>query len=62
MALKQKKKPKNAPLTPDEQHARFVEAAKEAEADESPDALDKAMRKISIHRLDPDLRRKRATP
>jgi hypothetical protein len=32
--------------TPEKQHARFVEAAKKAEADESPDALDKALRKI----------------
>ena len=30
-----------------EQHARFVEAAKKAEADESPDAMEKAFKKIA---------------
>lgn len=40
-----KKKAKR--MTPAEQHARFVEAAKKAKADESPDALDKAFKKIN---------------
>lgn len=34
--------------TPAKQHARFVEAAKAAEADESPDAMDKAFKKLII--------------
>jgi hypothetical protein len=34
--------------TPAKQHARFVEAAKKAEADESPDAMDKAFKKLSL--------------
>ena len=32
--------------TPAQQHARFVEAAKKAEADESPGALDRAIKRI----------------
>jgi hypothetical protein len=39
------KKPKD---TPQKQHARFIEAANKAEADEAPDALDKAFKKVSI--------------
>jgi len=37
-------------LTPAQQHARFVEAAKTAEADEAPDAMDKALKKIDARR------------
>jgi hypothetical protein len=44
--MAQKKKPKTKRMTPAEQHARFVEAAKKAEADEAPDAMDKAFKKI----------------
>jgi hypothetical protein len=33
--------------TPEKQHARFVEAAKRAEADEAPDAMDKAFKKLA---------------
>ena len=33
--------------TPEKQHARFIEAAKEAEADESPEAMDKAFKKLN---------------
>jgi hypothetical protein len=33
-----------------EQHARFIEAAKTAEADEAPDAIDKAFRRLKITR------------
>ena len=40
--------PKAKGLTPAEQHARFVEAAKAAEADESPDAMDKAFKKLAV--------------
>jgi hypothetical protein len=36
--------------TPEKQHARFVEAAKEAEADESPDAMDKAFKKLALQK------------
>jgi hypothetical protein len=32
----------------EKQHARFVEAAKKAEADESPDAMDKAFAKVGL--------------
>jgi len=40
--------PKKKPVkdTPEKQHARFVEAAKKADADESPDAMDKAFKQI----------------
>jgi hypothetical protein len=41
-----KTKQKKSRDTPEKQHARFVEAAKQAEADESPNALDKAFKKI----------------
>lgn len=43
-----KKRAKSKRLTPTEQHARFVEAAKNAEADEAPDALDKAFRRLNV--------------
>jgi hypothetical protein len=43
---KGKEKPKR--LTPAEQHSRFVEAAEKAEADEAPDALDKAFRGLNV--------------
>jgi hypothetical protein len=33
--------------TPEAQHKRFIETAKEAGADESPDAMDKAFKKIN---------------
>ena len=39
------KKPKD---TPRKQHGRFVRMAVEVEADESPDALDKAFRKLAL--------------
>jgi len=42
-----KKQPKD---TPEQQHARFVEAAKKAEADESPDAMDKAFRRLAVNK------------
>ena len=42
-----KKKAKKSLITPAQQHARFVEAAKKAEADESPDALDKAFKRLA---------------
>jgi ribosomal protein L20A (L18A) len=41
MPLK-KRTPKKGGLTPTEQAARFREAAKQAEADERPEAFDKA--------------------
>jgi hypothetical protein len=41
-----KAKTKRHKDTPEKQHARFVEAAKQAEADESPAALDKAFKKL----------------
>ena len=37
-------------LTAAEQHARFVEAATKAEADEAPDAMDKAFKKVAVRR------------
>jgi hypothetical protein len=46
MKTKRRAHTKTAKDTPEKQHARFVQAAKEAEADESPDALDKAFKKI----------------
>jgi hypothetical protein len=45
MKLSKAKKPKD---TPEKQHARFVEAARKAEADESPDALDKAFERVDL--------------
>ena len=39
---------KKAKDTPAEQHARFVEAAKKAEADEAPDAMDKALKRLKV--------------
>jgi hypothetical protein len=47
MAAKTKRKSTD---TPEKQHARFVEAAKKAEADETPNALDKAFKKIDPRR------------
>jgi len=44
MASRLKKRPKD---TPEKRHARFVAAAKEAEADESPGALDKAFKRLA---------------
>jgi hypothetical protein len=41
-------KRKSKRMTPAEQHARFVEAAKKSEADESPDAMDKAFKKLTL--------------
>lgn len=40
-----KRKPKD---TPEKQHLRFVEAAKAAEADEAPDALEKAFKRLKF--------------
>jgi hypothetical protein len=34
----------------EEQHARFVEAAKKAEADQAADALDKAFGKLTVRK------------
>lgn len=43
--MAKQKRPKD---TPEKQHERFVEAAKKAEADESPDAMDKAIRRLKV--------------
>jgi hypothetical protein len=43
-------KKKRSSDTPEQQHARFVEAAKHAEADEAPDAMDKAFKRIDPKR------------
>jgi hypothetical protein len=48
---KAKRKAKSKRMTPAEQHARFVAAAKEAEADETPDALDKAFKKLNTRAI-----------
>jgi len=47
VAAAKKRKPKE---TPEKQHARFVEAAKKAKADEAPDAMDKAFGKLTVKR------------
>lgn len=39
------RKPKPQPDNP-EQFKRFIETAREVEADESPDAIDRALRKV----------------
>lgn len=44
MAAK-KKRPRD---TPEKQHARFVEAGAKAEADEAPDAMDKAIKRVHL--------------
>jgi hypothetical protein len=44
------KKKRKSKLTPAEQHARFVETAKKAEADEAPDAMDRAFKRLKITR------------
>lgn len=44
-----KKRP-NRRMTPEEQHARFVETAKKADADEAPDAMDKAFKRLKLTR------------
>jgi hypothetical protein len=44
---------------PGGQYARFVQTAKEAEADESPDAMDKALRKIKVTTARPSAPRPR---
>jgi hypothetical protein len=41
-------KKKRSKDTPEQQHARFVEAAEKAEADEAPDAMDKAFKKLAL--------------
>jgi hypothetical protein len=41
-----KKSVKSKRITPQERHERFKAMAKEVEADESPDALDKAFKKL----------------
>jgi hypothetical protein len=41
-----------------DQYRRFVETARELEADESPDAMDRAFKKV-IHRSPPDQSKKR---
>lgn len=46
MARKKTAKPKKPPLTDAERHARFVEMAREVEADESADAFDEAFKKV----------------
>jgi hypothetical protein len=44
MAVKKRKAKR---MTPAQQHARFVEAARQAEADEAPDAMDKAFKRLN---------------
>lgn len=51
MATKKKAKP----LTPAEQSARFIEAAKKAEADERPEEFEKAFKKIASRRKLPKM-------
>jgi hypothetical protein len=48
--------------TPEAQHARFVETAKEAGADERPEAMDIAIKKLSIRRPAPNSRQKPSKP
>lgn len=50
MKVRSNKRPKDSP---EKQHARFVEAAKAAEADESPDALDKAFKRLNPSKKPP---------
>jgi hypothetical protein len=53
---------KNKRKSPTEQYARFVEAAKKAEADERPEAMNEAFNKLSIRRPVQDSQRKPAKP
>jgi hypothetical protein len=50
MAGKAKAKRK---LTDAERHARFVETAREVQADESPKAFDEAFRKVTVPKPTP---------
>lgn len=45
--VKPKKKPNAERMTPAEQSARFIEAAKKAEADERPEQFEKVLKKIA---------------
>jgi hypothetical protein len=47
MARKPKSKPKKPPLTDAERHARFVEMAREVEADDSAEAFDEAFKRVT---------------
>ena len=44
--MTQRPKTKTPKLTDADQHARFVEMARTVEADESPEALDRAFEKV----------------
>lgn len=46
-------KKKRSRDTSEKQHARFVEAAKKAEADEAPEGMDKAFKKIDLKKSVP---------
>jgi len=51
-----RKKRKSLRLTPAEQSARFIEAAKEAGANEHPRTMDEAMRRIAESKKPPQKR------
>jgi hypothetical protein len=55
---KSKSSKKRLKDTPQQQHARFVEAANKAEADESPDAMDKAFLRLDVTKLTSKTRHK----
>ena len=44
--MAKKKRVKKVPLTDNERHGRFVEMARETEADEDPDAFDRAFANV----------------
>jgi hypothetical protein len=50
MAKKKAKRLRPKKLESAEQHARFVETAKKVGADEAPDAMDKAFKKLNPRR------------
>jgi hypothetical protein len=47
---KSKPVPKKSPNDPHKQHARFVAAAKEAEADQRPNAMDEALKRLDLRK------------
>jgi hypothetical protein len=47
---KSKSASKKPPDNPQKQHARFVEAAMKAEADQRPDAMDAAFKRLDLRK------------
>jgi hypothetical protein len=48
--MTKKQPPKEAKKSATEQHARFVAAAKEAEADQRPNAMNEAIKRLDLRK------------